>query len=154
MLIKIFEDYNANVKKLIGVDYSHSTWTKYDRTKRLTQEFIGWKYNAEDIHVKQLNFEFVNQYEIWYKTIRKCGHNTTLKYISILKMIILFCLDNQWLDHDPFARFEMRKEDVHPTFLTKEEIQVIADKEIKFKGLNKYVMYIYSAVLLDWLTLM
>lgn len=30
MLIKIFEDYNADVKKLTGIDYSESTWTKYD----------------------------------------------------------------------------------------------------------------------------
>jgi site-specific recombinase XerD len=137
MLIKIFEDYNADVKKLVGIDYSNSTWTKYDRTKRLTQEFIRWKYKTEDIHVKQLDFDFVNQCELWYKTIRKCGHNTTLKYISILKMIILYCMDNQWLDHDPFARFEMIKEDVHPTFLTKEEIQRIADKEITIDRLRQ-----------------
>ncbi|MBC7830341.1 MAG: hypothetical protein H7122_21565 [Chitinophagaceae bacterium] len=30
-----------------------------------------------------------------------------MKYISILKMIVLHCIDHQWLDHDPFARFEM-----------------------------------------------
>lgn len=137
MLIKIFEDYNANVKKLIGIDYSNSTWTKYDRTKRLTQEFIKWKYNADDIHIQQINFEFASEMEVWYKTTRKCGHNTTLKYRSILKMIILYCLDNQWLNHDPFARFEMRKEDVEPIFLTKEEIQMIADKEIRNERLGR-----------------
>jgi len=137
MLIKIFEDYNADVKKLVGIHYSNSTWTKYDRTRRLTQEFILWKYKTEDIHIKQLDFEFVNQCELWYKTIRKCGHNTTLKYISILKMIIHYCMDNLWLDHDPFARFEMTKEDVHPTFLTKEEIQCIADKEITIERLRR-----------------
>lgn len=137
MLIKIFEDYNADVKKLVGIDYSNSTWTKYDRTKRLTQEFIRWKYKTDDIHIKQLDFEFVTQCQLWYKTIRKCGHNTTLKYISILKMIILYCMDNQWLTHDPFARFEMKKEDVHPTFLSKEEIQRIADKEISIERLSQ-----------------
>jgi hypothetical protein len=42
MLIKIFEDYNNNVKSLIGIDYSESTWTKYDRTRRLTKEFVKW----------------------------------------------------------------------------------------------------------------
>lgn len=83
MLIKIFEDYNANVKKLIGIDYSNSTWTKYDRTKRLTREFIKWKYNADDIHIRQINFEFASELEVWHKTTRKCGHNTTLKYMSM-----------------------------------------------------------------------
>ncbi len=137
MLIKIFEDYNANVKKLIGIDYSNSTWTKYDRTKRHTREFIKWKYNADDIHIRQINFEFASEIEVWYKTNRTCGHNATLKYMSILKMIILYCVDNQWLDHDPFARFEMKKEEVHPTFLTKEEIQRIAEKEISIDRLRQ-----------------
>jgi site-specific recombinase XerD len=137
MLIKIFEDYNANVKKLIGIDYSNSTWTKYDRTKRHTREFIKWKFNADDIHIRQINFEFASELEVWYKTTRKCGHNATLKYMSILKMIILYCVDNQWLDHDPLARFKMKKEDVHPTFLTKEEIQRIAEKEISIDRLSQ-----------------
>jgi len=137
MLIKIFEDYNADVKKLIGIDYSKSTWTKYDRTKRFTQEFTRWKFKTDDIHIRQLNFEFVTQFELWLKTVRKCCHNTSLKYISILKMIILHCIDHQWLDHDPFARFEMIKEDVDPTFLTKEEIQLIAGKGIKIERLSR-----------------
>ena len=46
-------------------------------------------------------------------------------------------MDNQWLEHDPFARFEMTKEDVHPTFLTKEEIQRIGDKEITIERLRQ-----------------
>ena len=137
MLIKIFEDYMADVKKLIGIDYSKSTWTKYERSKRFAQEFIRWKYHVDDIHIRQLNFDFVNQYELWLKTIRKCCHNTSLKYISILKMIIFYCKDNQWLDHDPFARFEMKKEDVEPTFLTKEEIQLIAEKEISNERVSR-----------------
>jgi hypothetical protein len=44
MLIKLFEEYNADVKKLIGIDYSQVTWEKYDRTKRFVKEFIQWKY--------------------------------------------------------------------------------------------------------------
>ena len=137
MLIKIFEDYNADVKKLIGIDYSESTWTKYDRTKRFTQEFTKWKYKTDDIHIRQLNFDFVTQFELWLKTVRKCCHNTALKYISILNMIVLYCKDNQWLDHDPFARFEMIKEDVDPIFLTKEEMQTIAAKEISIDRLSR-----------------
>jgi hypothetical protein len=59
-------------------------------------------------------------------------------------MIIFYCLDNQWLDHDPFARFEMKKEDVDPIFLTKEEIQAIANKEITIDRLKrKRVVYIF-----------
>ena len=137
MLITIFKDFNANVKKLIGIDYAEATWIKYDRTRRITKEFIAWKFKTDDFHIRELNFAFVSQFELWLKTVRKCGHNTSLKYISILKMIILYCMDNQWLDHDPFARFEMKKEDVEPTFLTKEEIQIIAEKDLRNERLMR-----------------
>jgi site-specific recombinase XerD len=137
MLIKIFEEYNADVKKLIGIDYSHLTWEKYDRTKRFVKDFILWKYKTDDIHIQNLNMEFVNDLETWFKTERKCGQNATIKYISILKMIILFCVNNDWLVKDPFARFKMSKEEVIPEFLTKEEIQAISEKDIKMERLKQ-----------------
>lgn len=136
-LIKIFENYNDKVKKLIGIDYSVATWTKYDRTKRFTHLFIQWKYKEQDLPIQCLNMEFVNDLELWLKTERKCGQNATMKYISILKMIVLFCVDNNWLEKDPFARFKMSKEEVIPEFLTKEEIQSISSKEIKIERLRQ-----------------
>lgn len=137
MLSKIFESYNDKVKKLIGIDYSLATWTKYDRTKRFTQLFIQSKYKEQDLPIQCLDLEFVNGLELWLKTERKCGQNATMKYISILKMVVLFCVDNNWLDKDPFARFKMSKEEVIPEFLTKEEIQAISSKEIKIERLSQ-----------------
>jgi site-specific recombinase XerD len=137
MLIKIFEDYNADVKTLIDKDYSESTWTKYDRTKRLIQKFLKWKYKVEDIHIKQLDFEFVFQLDIWFKTVRNCNQNTTTKYVSILKMVVLFCVANKWLNNDPLALFEMKKDEVDPVFLTKNEIEVIANKKIAIERLER-----------------
>lgn len=81
--------------------------------------------------------EFVNDLEQWLKTERKCGQNATMKYISILKMIVLFCVDNNWLEKEPFARFKMSKEEVIPEYLTKEEIQSISVKEIKIERLSQ-----------------
>ena len=52
--------------------------------------------------------EFVNDLELWFKTERKCGQNATMKYISILKMIVLFCVNNDWLLKDPFGRIKRR----------------------------------------------
>jgi site-specific recombinase XerD len=137
MLISIFADYNATVEQLIGIDYSKSTWTKYDRTRRFTQEFIQWKYKADDIHIRELDFEFVSQYEFWLKAIHKCGQNTTHKYISILTMVVHHCLNNGWLQSNPFSRFKMSKEQVIPTILSQEEIDKIARKHISIERLRQ-----------------
>src|SRR5688500_5118595 len=34
MLVQVFENFNNNIKKLIGIDYSEATWTKYDPLMR------------------------------------------------------------------------------------------------------------------------
>jgi site-specific recombinase XerD len=150
MLIKIFKDYNEDVKNLIGVDYSESTYTKYERTQRLVQEFIKKKHGTDDIHIKRLDFEFVTQLELWFKTERRCSHNTTMKYISILNMIVLFCVDNRWLEYDPFARFEMKQEEKDPTFLMKDEVEAIANKKISIERIRRvrdvYIFCCYTGL--------
>lgn len=52
-------------------------------------------------------------------------------------MIVLFCVNNDWLQKDPFARFKMSQEEVIPEFLTKEEIQAISEKDIKMERLKQ-----------------
>lgn len=136
-LIQTFEDYNTKVKQLIGIDYAKNTWSKYDRTRRFAGDSIKWKYKAGDIAIHNLNLEFVQGFDFWLKTVRRCGQNATVKYISILRMVVLFCVDNNWLPRDPFALFKMKKQEVIPVFLTKEELQRIAEIDITIERMKQ-----------------
>ncbi|HEX7903942.1 MAG TPA: phage integrase SAM-like domain-containing protein [Chitinophagaceae bacterium] len=123
--------------KLIDIDYAKSTYTKYERTQRFVQGFIKKQYSADDIHIKRLDFEFATQLELWFKTKRKCNHNTTMKYISILNMIVLRCVANRWIDHDPYIQFEMSQEEKDPTFLMKEEVEEHTRDELGINDFSK-----------------
>ena len=85
----------------------------------------------DDLNIYALNIEFVNELSFWFKTVRRCGHNTTMKYISNLKKVVLHCVNIGWLWKDPFASFSLALEDNDPVYLAKEEIQRIIEKEIK-----------------------
>lgn len=130
MLLKIFREHNDKMKALIGKEYALGTYTRFETALKHTRSFIKWKYQLEDINIYLLNSEFVNEMSFWYKTVRNCSHNTTVKYISNLKKIILLCLNNGWLSKDPFASFSLSLEDKDPVYLTKEEIQSLIEKEI------------------------
>lgn len=78
-----------------------------------------------------MNSEFVNELSFWFKTVRNCSHNTTMKYISNLKKVVLLCINNGWLSKDPFASFSLTLEDKDPIYLSKEEIQRLIEKEIR-----------------------
>jgi len=130
MVLQIFQQDNNEVEALVDIDFSAATLERYKTSLQHTETFIQWKYGISDIDIKRLNFEFISQYEFWLKTVRKCNHNTTMKYLSNFRKIVNRCIRNGWLDKDPFAGFKMTKKEVIPEFLTEHEIKLITEKRL------------------------
>lgn len=97
MLLEIFKKHNEEIHELIGKDYAYKTFQKYRTTFGHTQEFIKWKYEVADLEIKTLNYEFVKDFSSWLKIFKKCNHNSTVKYISTLKSILLECIRKKWI---------------------------------------------------------
>ena len=137
MLMEIFHYHNEQVKQLVGKEFAAATLTRFHTSFEHTRSFLVWKYGVSDMHIKSLNFEFITEYEFWLKSIRKCGHNTALKYIADLRKIINRCLRNNWLARDPFLGFKMTKREVERSFLTEEELQRMRDKVFPTERLSQ-----------------
>ena len=137
LLLEIFEKHNEQIKALIDQDYARATLTRYATTLKHTKAFLQWKYKQSDIDIKKLDFEFCTEYEFWLKSIRKCNHNSTMKYIGNLKKITNKCVRNGWLLRDPFLGFSMAKREVERTALSEEEIQSISKKEFHCERLEQ-----------------
>jgi integrase len=136
MLIDTFRDHNTKLAQLVNKDFAPGTLERYETALKHTASFILWKYNKPDIDITDLNFEFVTEFEFWFKTIRNCSHNTSVKYISNLKKIINLCLKNGWLQKDPFIGYKMNKREIIREFLTKEEIELVYNKVFPTNRLN------------------
>lgn len=104
------------------------TLERYETSLRHTQEFMKWKYKIDDIDIKGLKYEFITDYEFWLKSVRKCDHNTSMKYLSNFKKIVNICLKNGWLDRDPFYGFKMAKREIERPFLVEDELNRITNK--------------------------
>jgi integrase len=98
---------------------------------------MNWKYNTNDIDIKKLNHEFICNYEFWLKSVRKCEHNTVIKYLSNFRKIVNLCIKHGWLCHDPFAGFKMTKREVEREFLTEPELSRINDKKFTKRGISQ-----------------
>lgn len=58
----------------------------------------------------QINQQFISNYELYFKTVRHCSLNTTMKYLKNFKKIIRTALSNDWMKKDPFANFKFTLE--------------------------------------------
>lgn len=131
MLMEVFKQHNDQMKALINQEFSPLTFERYETSFSHTQEYMRWKYQIDDIDIKQLNYEFISNYEFWLKSERKCDHNTTVKYLSNFKKIVHICIKNGWLDRDPFVGFKMTKREVERPFLVEEELTRIIEEDFK-----------------------
>jgi site-specific recombinase XerD len=128
MLVPIFKEHNRQVAALIGTEYAKGTADRYETSLMHTQAFLKWKYKVDDINIEGINHEFIMSYDFYLRSERKCANNSTVKYMKNFKKIILMCIDNGWLDKDPFIKYKPKIKVVARDYLTKEELETMATK--------------------------
>lgn len=135
-IVEVFKDHNKMVFSLIGKSYSFGTWKRYETSLNHTIEFMKWKYNVSDMEVKNIKPEFISFYDLWFRTIRNCCNNTSVKYLKNFRKIIKFCLDNEWINKDPFINYKTKLQPVDKNFLNEEQLESIINKEFKSERLS------------------
>ncbi|MBX0333270.1 site-specific integrase [Pontibacter sp. HSC-14F20] len=137
LLLEVFRTHNEQIAQLVGKDYAPGTLERYATSLQHTRDFIRWKYGSEDMDVRKLSYGFITDYEFWFKTVRNCAHNTTMKYLANFKKVIHLCLRNGWLERDPFLGYKMSKREVVRECLTEAELQRMAEKEFATERLGQ-----------------
>jgi site-specific recombinase XerD len=127
-LIEVIKAHNHEIFQLIGKGYCKATWTKYNTTLTHVQHFLSWKYKVSDIHLKDIRYSFVTDFEFYLKAEKNVDTNTNGKYIKNLKKIIHECQAKGWLDKDPFLGFKVKHKDADIPHLSAAELKIMEDK--------------------------
>jgi site-specific recombinase XerD len=136
-LMEVFILHNEMMKSRVDVDFSKSTFTRYSTTLDHVQNFLGHTYKKSDVLLQQLQYSFITDLEHYLKTVRKCNHNSTLKYIRNFRKIINLAVRNDWMDKDPFKAYRVKLKDTKRVFLNKEELLALEEKQITIPRLKQ-----------------
>ena len=135
-LKEIFEMHNKRMAEKLGVEYAPATIQRYSTTLMHVKEFLSYTYNISDIKLKALNNSFILDFEHYFKTVKSCNHNTTIKYLKNLRKVINFAIKYDYLENDPFRKFDGKIKPVKREFLTQEELETIESKDSKIPRLE------------------
>ncbi|BAP31101.1 phage integrase [Chryseobacterium sp. StRB126] len=128
-ILEEFQEHNDEIAALvITEEYAKGTHDRYITARSHVQEFIKYKYDKEDLEFSALNYSFVKDYDLYLKTVRKCSNNTSLKYISNFKKIVLRAVAKEIISKDPFKLFVSKKTKIKKKPLTKPELKRIEEK--------------------------
>ena len=132
-LLKLFEQHNAEFAKKVGHSRAKGTFTRYQTVCKHIREFLPHAYKREDIPLKELNLTFINDFEYFLRTVKKCRTNTVWGYMIVLKHIISIARNDGRLPFNPFAGYINSPESVNRGYVTKEEIHTMMNTEMPDK---------------------
>nr|MBC7613843.1 site-specific integrase [Pseudopedobacter sp.] len=135
-LLSVFGDHNEKMQYLIGQEFEKSTLQRYKTCFMHVKAFLRLHYNVSDIPVAKVNFEFLNEFEYYLRSVRKCGNNSAIKYIKNLGKIVRICLGNGWLTVDPYVNYKPKQKAVHRDVLNIEEIERLMAKDFSIERLR------------------
>jgi len=137
MLLELFQRHNEDVEKLIGISKSKATHQKYEVTRKHLTNFIKEKYNRSDVAIKEIDYIFITDFEVYLLTTAGCNANTTAKFMQFFKRIVIIAKNNGWIKADPFANYKIRIKKVDRGYLQQKEIEAIMAKKFPTKRLDQ-----------------
>jgi site-specific recombinase XerD len=124
-------------RNLVGKTIRDTTLSKYLATRKRVGDFMVYKYKKEDMPIRDVDFQFVTDYEVYLKSVCKCGHNSTVKHLRYLKQIISNALKNRYITIDPFDDYTLGYKPVKKEFLIEPEIKRLMNKKFESKRLEE-----------------
>lgn len=122
---------------LVGKTIRATTLSKYLATRKRVSDFIQYQYNKVDLPVKDVDFQFVTDYEVYLRSVCNCGHNSCVKHLRYLKQIISTALKNRYITNDPFDDYKLGYKPVNKEYLIEPEIKKLMNKKFSVKRLEE-----------------
>ena len=136
-LLEVYAEHNEKCRALIGKEYTESTVTKFDTSINRLKEYIRSCYHRDDIMLAELDGQFIRDFDFWLKTDKHCQNNSALKHLKNLKKVVRIALANGWIKKDPFYGIRFKQEEVNVEFLSREELDILMNKEFTIKRLEQ-----------------
>jgi len=89
------------------------------------KDFLKYQYRAYEISLKDSNVSFISNFEHFLTTKHGLSNNSAMKYIRILKRIIKFGVEQNWIVGNPFAQFRCSYIEPQLDRLTMDEVMIL-----------------------------
>jgi len=122
-LLELFDSHNKERKLHLGITINRSTYSMYCLTRKYLADFLVCQYNQQDISVKEINKQFIVNFETYLLAEYNFSKNYLTGLLKKLRHIIQVALDNEWIYKNPFSDYKLQWEKVDRGYLTQSEVE-------------------------------
>lgn len=138
-LSKLLDYHNNNMVHVLKM----GTMKNYYTTEKYLYKFLLKKKRVKDIYLKQLNYEFVTDFEHFlrnYKDSRKklmLTNNGVMKHLERFKKLINLAVKLEWMQNNPFNQFQLKYHKYDRAYLSERELELLEETEFKSERLQR-----------------
>lgn len=115
---------------LVGNTIKEAAIVKYKETNKKLQQFIPIFNKTTDISIKEVNYDFITNFDIYLRSKCNLHHNTVVKHLRHLKQITTEAMKSGLIQIDPFMNITLSSKKGYRKFLTKEELGKIMNLDL------------------------
>ncbi|KAA6324643.1 hypothetical protein EZS27_026055, partial [termite gut metagenome] len=129
-LLKEFEEATEEIRKSVGINHSTATYKAYVNGYMNLSRFIKKKYDKKDIPFNQLEYSFIEDYDLYLKTEQRMAKGSVLQHIIFLRKMIKRAMNKGIITRNPFFGYVPDQLVSKHKWLSSEEIEKIMTASI------------------------
>jgi integrase/recombinase XerD len=145
-VLETYLEYNKKIEKLIGISIEQVTYDKYVESYNHLKAFIKFKFKSNDIKLKELKGNFLNDYDYYLKTEKGSSRkglaqSTINKAIQRFRKTLKFAISEGYLGVDPFMMHEAIRVKKRIVFLTESELTNLEKQQFNTERIQNVKEY-------------
>lgn len=115
----------------------------YNTSQNYIRKFIKQEFGRKDYYLQELDYNFVLKFENFLRIVKpkhyqkNLQHNAVMKHIQRLKKMISLANRMEWIDKNPFVKFQSTLEPREREFLSAEDLFKIENINLKLERLER-----------------
>jgi site-specific recombinase XerD len=135
-ILEVFDYYLKTIENNIGHGYAYRTLKHYRVSRKKLAEFLKTKLRKKEISITSIDYNFLNQFDMFLKSEYGVHQNTAWNHHKHLKRVINLAVSMGHLDKSPYNQFKTKLEQTDRDFLIKDELHKLETKEIDLDRLS------------------
>lgn len=139
-----YNDFLEKYKKLIGIEIKQVTWNKFNYILNDLKDFLQWKYKQKDFYLKDLDMEFISDFEYYLKVNKEQKQITINKALQRFKKVVKTAVEAKIINKFPFNEHKAKSVKNQIVYLTVEELNKLEEYSFSQKRLQEVAdMFIF-----------
>lgn len=103
---------------------------KYKQSLKSLKTFLEAKYKVSEYRLSQINYSFINAYDVFLKSVQQLHRNTANKYHTRLKTILRKAYAEGITTQQPYSTFKLKSQKTNREFLTQSELDKLIELDL------------------------